>query len=242
MSLLILLGTAFFFGLRHGIDWDHIAAIMSITGTTKKEKQLVSNFLYITGHAIVIIILGMCAILLGVTLPSWVDTVMEPIVGITLIILGMYLIISLMLPEKKFKPMSRWMLVYHCYQGVVSYVKKFFHPHEKKESIRKEQGLRNAFFIGVIHGIGAETPTQVLLFLTIAGVSGKGVALILLIAFILGLLLSHSLISFATVYGFKHIQKHDRLFKIIGFISAILSLCIGILFLFQQGTLLPPLS
>ena len=34
-----VIGTAFTFGLRHGADWDHIAAISDITGTLKDRKR-----------------------------------------------------------------------------------------------------------------------------------------------------------------------------------------------------------
>ena len=37
-------------------------------------------------------------------------------------------------------------------------------------------GRRTAFGVGMIHGVGAETPTQVLIFLAAAGASGRGPA------------------------------------------------------------------
>ena len=44
--------------------------------------------LYALGHAAVVVVLGMLAIWFGTLLPEWVDGYMEPVVGITLLLLG----------------------------------------------------------------------------------------------------------------------------------------------------------
>src|SRR5947208_3252895 len=54
---------------------------------------------------------------------------------------------------------------------------------------------RTAFGIGVLHGTGAETPTQVLLFAS-AGASGSSAAAALILgAFLIGLLASYVLVA-----------------------------------------------
>src|SRR5207237_1056383 len=63
-------------------------------------------------------------------------------------------------------------------------------------------GPRTAFGIGMIHGIGAETPTQVLIFLAAAGTGGRGTGVLLLVCFLVGLLSSNSLIALAGSFGF----------------------------------------
>src|SRR5213592_1767746 len=58
--------TAFLFGFRHGIDWDHIAAITDITGSQDDRSQaLVFGTLYALGHALVVFVIGVGAIVLG---------------------------------------------------------------------------------------------------------------------------------------------------------------------------------
>src|SRR3989344_9066533 len=91
----LLFGTTLLLGLRHGIDWDHIAAITDITGSSSNSRQaLILGTFYALGHGTVVIFLGLGAVMLGVKLPDWVDTVMEPVVGVTLILLGLYLAFS----------------------------------------------------------------------------------------------------------------------------------------------------
>src|SRR5207245_10705617 len=65
-----------------------------------------------------------------------------------------------------------------------------------------DYGRATSFGVGMIHGIGAETPTQVLIFVTAAGAGGKAAGLVLLVAFLVGLLASNTLIALAGTYGF----------------------------------------
>ena len=93
---LALIGTGLGLGLRHGVDWDHIAAITDVTGTQpERGKAAILGSLYALGHATVVVILGLAALWAGSTLPSSLDAVMETIVGITLVSLGLWLTYSL---------------------------------------------------------------------------------------------------------------------------------------------------
>ena len=100
-------------------------------------------------------------------------------------------------------------------------------------------GSRSAFGVGMIHGIGAETPTQVLIFLAAAGAGGKSVGLTLLGCFLIGLLSSNTLIALAGTYGFLGATRNFRLYVGVSVATAIFSVTIGSLFLFGRGTLLP---
>src|SRR3954470_17440044 len=81
-----LVVTAFGFGFRHGIDWDHIAALTDITGSQDEgRKSMVLATMYALGHALVVFALGVAAIVAAERLPSSVDGVMERIVGTTLL-------------------------------------------------------------------------------------------------------------------------------------------------------------
>src|SRR5438552_11669962 len=91
-----LLVAAFWFGFRHGIDWDHIAAITDITSSQEDRRHaMLFGTLYAFGHALVVFVLGSVAILLGAHLPAGIDKVMPRIVGVTLLFLGVYVFVSL---------------------------------------------------------------------------------------------------------------------------------------------------
>jgi len=116
-------------------------------------------------------------------------------------------------------------------------------PHKyEHDQLHHEHGkntLKAAFVIGIIHGIGAETPTQVLLFVTAAGMNHSFFAIILLVIFVLGLMISNTLVSIFSVLGYAGVKKNSRVFLTLGLITAVFSLMVGSLFLFNRGNLLP---
>ncbi len=97
MTPLLLLST-FGLGLRHGIDWDHLAAITDITGSEYERRRAGwLALLYALGHGASVMALGSLAILAGERLPDWIDPVMERVVGVTLLVLAVMLVRSLWL-------------------------------------------------------------------------------------------------------------------------------------------------
>ena len=100
---------------------------------------------------------------------------------------------------------------------------------------------RTAFGIGMIHGVGAETPTQLLIFLTAAGSGGKGAGLLLLVCFLLGLVTSNTVVAMTGTFGFLGAARNFRVYVVVSLATAIVSLSIGLLFLFGSSTALPAL-
>ena len=100
-------------------------------------------------------------------------------------------------------------------------------------------GRATAFLVGMIHGIGAETPTQIVIFLAAAGAGGSLVGEVVLAAFIVGLLTSNSLITFGSAVGFIKATQNWKIYVTIAVVTACFSLVIGTLFLFGAGSLLP---
>jgi hypothetical protein len=280
-----LIVSAFLFGFRHGIDWDHIAAITDITTSQDDRRDaIVFGTIYALGHALVVFAIGTGAIVLGEQLPDGIDTVMERIVGVTLVVLGVYVFAALIRHGREFRMRSRWMLIFsgvrkvygrlrrtddlsehelqpvhrHAIQGESASVavaedipvSEWHHGHhgrpghhhhkhpEASEEAFMEYGRRTAFFVGMIHGVGAETPTQLVIFLTAAGAGGPVVGEAILGMFLLGLLTSNSLIAVGSAFGFMKASKNWALYVTIAVLTASFSLVIGTLFLLGKGTLL----
>lgn len=179
-STLILL-TGLITGIKHGIDWDHIAAISDITSTQSKVgKGIFMSFLYGLGHAMVVGAIALGFLLVSFALPKGIDEFMETTVGITLIILGIYVFYSLHRQKgEDFRMLPRWALAANAVLNSYSWLKaKLTSTPRKHYHILKDgYGNRASYIIGMIHGIGAETPTQMMLFaLAItAGVAGSRV-------------------------------------------------------------------
>lgn len=244
-SLILVIASSFLLGLRHGIDWDHIAAITDITGTSEnnKKQSILLGTLYALGHATVIIILGLSAVLIGINLPGWIDTIMKPVVGVTLILLGFWLISSIILHGRNFRMRSRWMVIFTIIDKIYNKIQsklehKHHHPHV---SYPDTYGIKAAFTVGLLHGIGAETPTQVLLFVSAAGVGGSFMGLLLVFIFVLGLFLSNTAIILVSVTGFTEAHNHPYMRLVLGILTATFSLIVGTLFLLNKASFLPTL-
>ncbi len=107
-----LLLTSLGLGLRHGIDWDHIAAIADLSATAESRRRgFFLSFLYAASHGVVVMALGALAILFGATLPDGVDVWMGRVVGVTLVALGAWVLIELARKGRDFRLRSRWILV-----------------------------------------------------------------------------------------------------------------------------------
>src|SRR5207244_691539 len=84
--------------------------------------------------------------------------------------------------------------------------------------------------------IGAETPTQIVIFLAAAGAGGKAVGETVLAAFIVGLLTSNSLITFGSAVGFLKASENWRIYVSIAWITAVVGLVLGTLYFVRGGT------
>ncbi len=260
-----LLAAALFLGLRHGIDWDHIAAITDISaGSESLRRGFRLGMVYVLGHAVVVMLLGSVIIALGLTLPSWVDALMGRVVGATLVLLGIYVAYALVRDRGRFRPVSRWMLVIRTAKRQWAAVRRrrdgvfHAHPHPAVEMIHHdgggpgeaervpgslrvplhshphshaaehdEVGTSAVLGIGALHGIGAETPTQVLLFLAVSSVGGIGPGLIVLGVFLAGLVIANTAITLLATFGFAIVTDRSHLYVALGTVTAVLSLLIG---------------
>ncbi len=238
----LLLGlSALVFGLRHGIDWDHIAAITDITGSQETPRESVwLGTVYALGHATVVTLLGLLAVMLGTFLPKWIDGFMERVVGITLLILGIYVIYSLLKDRENFRMRSRWMLIFEGVERGYQWLMSRVTGTEIEHTVHpRNYGFTSAYLVGLIHGVGAETPTQVLLFIAAAGAAGQTAGVLLVLTFIIGLLASNSFITLLSTFGYLRARRNTPTLLVLGSLTAVFSLTVGTLFLFGQGSLLP---
>jgi len=243
-----LLVASFLLGLRHGIDWDHIAAITDITSSQDHPRRaLWYSTLYALGHGSVVILLGALLILLDVSVPDWVEALMERVVGATLVFLGVWVFVSLLRRGADFRLRSRWMLLFSAVRRLVLKARARLRgrglPVENEEDAPfANYGVRTSLGVGALHGIGAETPTQVLIFLAAAGAGGRGVGLATLIAFVLGIITMNTFLALGAVFGFFSAARSRVLYLSTGVVVGAFSVAVGTVFLFGLGDLLPALS
>jgi high-affinity nickel permease len=238
-SLVLLFTTSWLLGFRHGIDWDHIAAVTDIvSGQPRPWRAVQYGSMYALGHSVVIFAFGLVAIVLGLSLPSWIDSIMEHVVGFTLLLLGIWVLGTVVREGKTFRLRSRWMLLIEALKRAPSWLRRSEHQHNAHEE-HQSYGRKSCFALGLLHGAGAETPTQVILFATAAGVGGAGTGTLVLLLFVLGLLICNSLMSLLVSLGFRS-ARHHAIFSItLGVVTGVFSSVVGVLFLLGQSALLP---
>ncbi|MBF6600171.1 MAG: hypothetical protein IVW36_06650 [Dehalococcoidia bacterium] len=318
-----LLAAALALGIRHGIDWDHIAAITDITSTAaavdepaptiltgepgllftdeshharvalasatlqpaaataaiavtaphshahtlpqsggrsdsdsrlvrivsfvrRQRWALFLGTVYALGHGSMVFALGLLALLVSEILPKWVDPIMERTVGVTLILLAVYLFYSVaqfFRSGQEFRIRSRWMLVFAGVRNLFEWLRARVlgrppaHVHEAQQ-----YGVKTAYAVGLIHGIGAETGTQVLVVATAVGASNRAIGTAALVAFVIGVLISNSVMTVVSTTGFVSSQRRQKIYVTAGLIAAIFSLVVGLFFLFAQSGVLPNLG
>src|SRR6058998_1778684 len=198
--------------------------------------------LYALGHASVVTVLGVAALLLGAVLPAWVDPILQKVVGVTLVVLGLWVLFSVyqyLRGKGEFRLRSRWMLVFDFVKYGWGALQARIHGHEHVQSAHATQyGPKTAFGVGMIHGIGAETGSQALLLAGIAGVTGV-TGIVILLAFVVGLLASNTLVAVVSASGFIGAQRLRAVYVVVGFAAGLASLAIGTIFLVGIGTALP---
>lgn len=239
-------------GLRHGFDYDHLAAISDITSVQRGWREgMRLGLLYALGHALTVAILGSAVIFLHLSLPVHLDAVGERLVGVTLIVLAIYVFVTFLrgrraakdgTPQHHHPPRSRIALLVSGARYAHWRIRRLADPSRPKPYPFSFQYDRSSVFVvGIIHGLGAETPSQLLLFLLAANLGGTSRGFFGLLSFIAGLLLMNTLMTASASGIFAGSKNRPRIQTIVTSLTAAYSLVIGTIFLFGTSDKLPPL-
>jgi ABC-type nickel/cobalt efflux system permease component RcnA len=283
-----LVAAAFVLGFRHGFDWDHIAALGDIAASQEsRRRSMLLATLYALGHALVALAIGTAVIAASARLPASVGGVMERLVGITLVALGAWVIVSWVRGERRARMPSRgavlvagfgrlrrrpaMVVIEHEHEHPVTephaHDPHFAHVHAERELIGAGQatvaasapthhhrhkhiaalpddplptyGGGVALGVGMVHGIGFETPTQALVFVTAVGAGSRAAALLVLACFLTGLLVANSLVAAVSTLSFTGARGRSPLYAAASLAAAAASLVLGLLYVLGIGDVLP---
>jgi high-affinity nickel-transport protein len=243
-TLYAALATAAVLGFRHGFDYDHIAAITDIVSVQQSRGVAMKlGMVYALGHALTVAGLGAIVILLGVSLPAGIDRWAERLVGATLIILGIYVLGSLWLGSSDALPRSRYQLIHEAYHRArITFRKREPGASAEVYAAPTRFDFRSVFVIGVIHGLGAETPSQLMIFLLAANLGGPALGMLGLGVFLAGLLVMNALMTASATGVFGISKRRPQLLRLVSALTATYSLVMGVIFLTGHSSLLPGLS
>ena len=241
-SLDLALLSAGVLGFRHGFDYDHIAAISDITSVEPSRKQAMRmGLVYVLGHASMVALLGAAVILFQRSLPRNIDNWAERAVGLTLVILGVYVLATLLRDKATFVPRSRASILIDSTRWSLWRIRTLLGSVQepKPEQRSGPYSRRSVFAIGIIHGLGAETPSQLLLFLLAANLGGTILGLLGLSMFLAGLLVMNTLMTASAVGIFGLSAAKPSVLRFVIGATAAYSVVVGGVFLFGVSSFLP---
>lgn len=237
-------------GLRHGFDYDHLAAISDITAVQRTTRQgILLGITYALGHAFTVITLGILVILLHISLPAHLDGWAERLTGITLIFLGILVVANLFRRSHHTHShshqaiQSRWALLINASRYGIWRIRRVYSKDlPQPQPFAWSYNGASVFGIGILHGLGAETSTQLMLFLLTASLGGTFLGLMGLLAFGVGLVVMNTIMTAALSGIFHSGLRRPWFYQFLSIAGAIYSFAVGCIFLFGASDRLPPLS
>ena len=223
MTLATALVSCTALGFQHGIDWDHVAAISDVTSVQPTPREATRcGFLYAVGHAATVGILGLAVMTLRHSLPGILSMWMQRFVGLTLILLGAYVFGALFSGRR---PLSRGQAVLAIFEGL-----HWGHRNEFPEADRR-YGRKSSLSLGVLHGIGAETPTQLSMLVIATNLGELQNGVLALMVFAAAMFVSNIALTTAATGVFTISKLRPAIFRWLGILTAGYSLWIGIMLL-----------
>jgi ABC-type nickel/cobalt efflux system permease component RcnA len=151
--LLVALGLAFLLGLRHASDPDHLVAVTSLVTAEDADTRSAARLggWWGAGHAFTLLAIGIPLIVFKTSLPSWLESGAEKAVGFVILFLALRVLWKWKRGDYRATP-----------HGHESHEHR--HLHQGEHGHTEVRTPRQAFSIGVLHGL-AGTGAIVLLLI-----------------------------------------------------------------------------
>jgi high-affinity nickel-transport protein len=242
----VVLGTgllAFTFGLRHGVDADHIAAIDNVTRKLMQDgkRPVAVGFFFSLGHSTVVVLLSVlvavAAALVQTNLPQWKEV--GGVIGTFVSAVFLYLIgfINLLVLIDVFRMFRR-------------VTRGGTYSEETLESFLAQRGMMNRFFgpivrqidrawkmypLGFLFGLGFDTASEVALLGISAAAGGAGMPIYFVMLFPLLFAAGMSLVDTTDsimmlgAYGWAFVKPVRKLYYNLNItlVSVLIALVVG---------------
>ena len=219
-----VLAIGFMLGMQHAIEADHLAAVSTIVSEKKNlfTASLVGG-LWGIGHTISLFAVGLVVIFLKFQISEGIETKLEAIVGVMLIVLGLNAIRKLRAADK--------VHVHTHEHGGHEHV--HIHVHGNDSAVRSHHrfSLRSVI-VGMMHGLAG---SAALMLLVVPAIHSRTVALLYILIFGLGSIGGMMAMSFLiglpfhfTAHRFAVMNRSIRLF------AGLFSLALGAFILYEK--------
>jgi len=120
-------------------------------------------------------------------------------------------------------------------------VRQHSHSHRHELALPDQPGPtyghRTATGIGMLHGVGIESPTQIAIFVASSAVAGVGFGLVLLAAWVVGLIIANAGLALVAGAGLLNAERSFPVYATLAVIVSVLSIVLGTLYLFGLDVL-----
>jgi ABC-type nickel/cobalt efflux system permease component RcnA len=157
--LLVALGIAFVLGVRHASDPDHLVAVTSLVAADQGDLRGATRLgaWWGAGHAATLLAVGLPLIALEEDLPAWLERGAETGIGLVILALGLRVIVKWTRGDYRAGP--------HGHRG-------HDHRHLRPGDVHHHAHVRSprqAFGIGLLHGLAGTGAVVVLLIAAMPG-------------------------------------------------------------------------
>ena len=251
IGLLSIMAVGFFLGMRHATDPDHVIAVSTIVSRQPKlgRAALIGAF-WGLGHTLTIFVVGTAIILFNVAIPTRVGLSMELSVGVMLIVLGAFNVISFFraLPVAPVTDDGHPAHSHHHSHG--DYIHNHQHSHHPESHPHAPDHTPVAWLdrmlgksgwyqhirplaIGIVHGLAGSAAVALLVLATIRNPRW---AIAYLLVFGVGTIAGMMVITMSLASAIKVVGGRSQTFsRRLAMASGVLSLAFGCLVVYQIG-------
>ena len=189
---------AFSLGLLHALDADHIMAVSGLSAKKPSFKACLRFCAHwASGHGLALLVISSGVYLLGLAIPEQLSSVAESLVGLVLIMIGLWTLWQIYRQDLH--------LSFHHHEPDINHV----HWHQ---SNHKKVQDHSALLVGVLHGIAGSAPLLVLIPLSKMGSATMAMGYVAL--FGLGVIIAMIIFGGLMAQGYKQLEKVGAKFVI----------------------------
>jgi high-affinity nickel permease len=220
-----LLSLGFLLGLKHALDADHVAAILTIATENRTFwRSSLIGFCWGVGHTAILLIVGTAVLLFKLTIPSVWAKLFEVAVGLMLVGLGLSVAIALW--RERVHLHAHWHEHGEQHRHLHSHSRGAHHDHLHRFRLEYK-----SLAVGMVHGLAG---SAALLLLVLATVPSLGVGLVYILVFGAGSILGMVFLATAMSIPFAmSAERTARVHQTLRAAAALFSIVLGSTILFE---------
>ena len=223
--ILSLLSLGFLLGLKHALDADHVAAILTIATENRTFwRSSLIGFCWGVGHTVILLVVGTAVLLFKLTIPSAWAKLFEVAVGLMLVGLGLSVAIALW--RERVHLHAHWHEHGEQHRHLHSHSRGAHHDHLHRFRLEYK-----SLAVGMVHGLAG---SAALLLLVLAAVPSLGVGLVYILVFGAGSILGMVFLATAMSIPFAmSAERTARVHQTLRAAAALFSIVLGSTILFE---------